>query len=86
MLAETRRIAFTNRQWEAYEFVLKFHRLRDRAPTALQLSRGLGIPLTESANLIAVLTAKGVLKRRVYHELAVVPPNYRSREFVEDCA
>lgn len=84
MIAETRRVAFTARQWEAYEFVLEFHRMRHRTPNAQQLSRGLGIPLVESANLISALTAKGVLRRRVYHELAVVPPSYHSHELVED--
>src|SRR5215472_41176 len=45
MVAETCKVAFTNRQWEAYQFVLKFHRLRQRAPTAVELSQGLGITL-----------------------------------------
>jgi hypothetical protein len=83
MVAESCHVAFTNRQWEAYQFVLKFHRLRRRAPTAEELSRGLGITLVTSANLIGVLTAKGVLKRRVYHELAIVPPSYHRDEFAE---
>ncbi len=83
MLAESRQVAFTSRQWEAYQFVLKFHRLRQRAPSAEELGRGLGIPSAESAKLISALTAKGVLKRRVYHELAVVPPSYHRSEFAE---
>jgi hypothetical protein len=83
MVTESRRIAFTNRQWEAYQFVLKFHRLRHRAPTAEELSRGLAITLVESAKLVGALTAKGVLKRRVYHVLAIVPPNYQRQEFAE---
>jgi hypothetical protein len=77
MVAESRRIAFTNRQWKAYQFVLKFHRLRHGTPTAEELGRGLGINLVESAKLIGALTAKGVLERRVYHVLAVVPPSYQ---------
>ena len=48
-------------------------------PTAEELGRGLGITLVESANLIGALTAKGVLKRRVYHVLAIVPPSYQRR-------
>src|SRR5882724_7202391 len=64
MVEESRQVAFTNRQWEAYQFVLKFHRLRYRAPTAEELGRGLGITLLESAKLIGALAAKGVLKRR----------------------
>jgi hypothetical protein len=83
MVAESCQVAFTNRQWEAYQFVLKYHWLRHRAPTAQELGRGLGIALVESAKLIDALTAKGVLRRRVYHELAIVPPNYQSREFAE---
>ena len=84
MVAESCQVSFTNRQWEAYQFVLKFHRLRHRAPTAEELGRGLGITLAESVKLIGALTAKGVLKRRVYHVLAVVPPSYRRHEFAED--
>lgn len=76
MVAKSVRVAFTNRQWDAYQFVLKFHRARDRAPTAVELGRGLSIPLADSVRLIRTLTAKGVLKRRVSHELAIVPPNY----------
>ena len=76
MVAGSCQIAFTNRQWEAYEFVLKFHRLQCRAPTAVELGRGLGVTLVESAKLIGALTAKGVLERRVYHVLAIVPPCY----------
>jgi hypothetical protein len=76
MVAETCKVAFTNRQWEAYQFVLKFHGVRQRAPTAVELSQGMGITLLESARLIGALTAKGVLERRVYHVLVVVPPNY----------
>jgi len=83
MIAEPRQVAFTNRQWEAYQFVLKFHRQEDRAPTAVELGRGLGITLVESARLIGALTAKGVLERRVYHVLAIVPPSYQYREFEE---
>jgi hypothetical protein len=83
MLAETRQVSFTSRQWEAYQFVLKFHRLRYRAPTAEELGRGLAITLDESAKLIGALTAKGVLERRVYHVLAVVPPSYHRHEFAE---
>ena len=82
MVAESCQVVFTNRQWEAYQFVLKFHRRRRRAPTAEELGCGLGIPLVESAKLIGALTAKGVLKRRVYHVLAVVPPSYQ-HEFAE---
>src|SRR5262245_3048493 len=81
MVAESRRISFTHRQWEAYQFVLKFHRLRRRAPSVDELRRGLAITLDESARLIGALTAKGVLKRRVYHVLAVVPPSYQRHEF-----
>ena len=83
MVAESCRVSFTNRQWEAYEFVLKFHRLRHRAPTAVELGQGLGTTLADSAKLIGALTAKGVLKRRVYHVLAIVPPNYERQEFAE---
>jgi hypothetical protein len=83
MVAESRQVAFTNRQWEAYQFVLKFHRQRYRAPTAIELGRGLNISLVESAKLIGALTAKGVLERRVYHVLAIVPPSYHRQEFVE---
>jgi hypothetical protein len=83
MVAESRQVAFTNRQWEAYQFVLKFHRLRDCAPTAEELGRGLGISLVESARLISELTAKGVLERRVYHVLAIVPPSYHRANFAE---
>lgn len=83
MVAETCQITFTNRQWEAYQFMLKFHRLRHRTPTAVELGQGMGITLAESARLIGALTAKGVLKRRVYHVLAVVPPSYQCSEFAE---
>lgn len=83
MVAESCRVAFTNRQWEAYQFVLKFHQLNDRAPTAAELCRGLNISLVESSRLIDALTVKGVLKRRVYHVLAVVPRNYQGSEFAE---
>jgi hypothetical protein len=83
MAAESCRVSFTNRQWEAYQFVLKFHRLRHRPPTAVELGRGLGITLAESAKLIGALTAKGVLRRRVYHVLAIVPPSYHRQEFAE---
>lgn len=83
MVAESCQVAFTNRQWEAYQFVLKFHRLRHRAPTAVELGQGLGITLIESTKLIGALTAKGVLKRRVYHVLAIVPPSYHRQEFAE---
>jgi hypothetical protein len=83
MVAQSRQVAFTSRQWEAYEFVLKFHRLRFRAPSAEELGRGLGITLLESGKLIAALTAKGVLKRRVYHELAIVPPSYHRHDLAE---
>ena len=83
MFAETCKVAFTNRQWEAYQFVLKFHQLQSRAPTAVELSQGMGISLLESAGLIGALTAKGVLARRVYHVLVVVPPNYQCHEFAE---
>ena len=80
---ETCRVAFTHRQWKAYQFVLKFHRQQHRAPTAVELGQGLGISLVESARLIGALTAKGVLERRVYHVLAVVPPSYQRHEFAE---
>ena len=83
MVAESRKVAFTNRQWVAYQFVLKFHRLRNRAPTAAELGRGLDITLVESTKLIGALTAKGVLKRHVYHVLAMVPPSYDRHEFAE---
>jgi hypothetical protein len=83
MAAESCQVAFTNRQWEAYQFVLKFHRQRRRAPTAVELGQGLGITLVESAGLIGALTAKGVLQRRVYHVLAFVPPSYQCQEFAE---
>lgn len=83
MVAQSRQVAFTSRQWDAYQFMLKFHRLRQCAPTAEELGRGLGITLVESGKLIAALTAKGVLKRRVYHELAVVPPSYHRRDLAE---
>ena len=86
MVAESCQVAFTVRQWEAYQFVLKFHRLRDRAPTAAELGQGLGIPLVDSIKLIGALTAKGVLERRVYHVLAIVPPSYQCREFAETSA
>jgi hypothetical protein len=77
MVAESCRVAFTNRQWSAYQFVLKFHQSECRTPTAAELGRGLGLTLADSAKLIGALTAKGVLRRRVSHELAVVPRNYR---------
>jgi hypothetical protein len=83
MVAGSCQVAFTNRQWEAYQFVLKFHRLQDRAPTAVELARGMNITLIDSARLIGALTAKGVLKRRVYHELAIVPPSYHHQESAE---
>ena len=83
MVAESRQVLFTDRQWEAYQFVLQFHRLRDRAPNAAELSRGLGIGLVDSMNLIGALTAKGVLERRVYHVLTVVPPGYERQEFAK---
>jgi len=83
MVAETCRVSFTNRQWEAYQFVLEFHRLWHRAPTAVELGQGLGITLVESTNLLGALTAKGVLQRRVYHVLAVVPPSYLHEEQAE---
>jgi hypothetical protein len=83
MLAETYKVAFTNRQWEAYQFVLKFHQLRHRAPTAVELGQGMGITLLESARLIGALTTKGVLERRVYHVLVVVPPSYQCHELAE---
>ena len=83
MVAESCQVAFTVRQWKAYQFVLKFHRQRRRAPTAAEPARGLGITLVESVKLIGALTAKGVLERRVYHVLAVVPPSYQGRELAE---
>ncbi len=78
MVAESRHVAFTKRQWQAYQFVLQFHRLRDRAPTAAELGQGLNMTLADSVKLIGALTAKGVLERRVYHVLTVVPPSYPS--------
>jgi hypothetical protein len=84
MIAESCRVAFTRRQWQAYQFVLKFHRLRDRTPSAGELSRGLGIPLVEAARLITALTAKGVLQRRVYHVLAAVPPSYQHGQALQE--
>jgi hypothetical protein len=60
--------------------VLEFHRSQGRAPTAVELGRGLGITLHESSNLIGALTAKGILQRRVYHVLAIVPPSYLREE------
>jgi len=83
MVAGSCQVAFTNRQWEAYQFVLKFHRRRRRAPTAVELGQGLGISLVESAGLLGALTVKGVLERRVYHVLAVVPPSYQCHELAE---
>lgn len=83
MVTKSRHVAFTNRQWEAYQYVLKFHRQRHRAPTAAELGRGLATTLIESAKLIGALTAKGVLERRVYHVLAVVPADYNRNEFAE---
>lgn len=83
MAAETCQITFTSRQWEAYQFMLKFHRRRHRTPTAVELGQGMGLTLVESARLIGALTAKGVLKRRVYHVLAVVPASYQCSEFAE---
>lgn len=83
MFAESCQVAFTVRQWKAYQFVLKFHRQQRRAPTAAELARGLGITLVESVKLIGALTAKGVLERRVYHVLAIVPPSYQGRELAE---
>lgn len=83
MFAESCQVAFTFRQWKAYQFVLKFHRQQRRAPTAAELARGLGITLVESVKLIGALTAKGVLERRVYHVLAIVPPSYQGRELAE---
>jgi hypothetical protein len=83
MVAESCQVAFTVRQWKAYQFVLKFHRQQRRAPTAAELARGLGITLVESVKLIGALTAKGVLERRVYHVLAIVPPSYQGRELAE---
>jgi hypothetical protein len=79
MVAESFQVAFTKRQWTAYQFVLKFHRLQQRAPTAVELSRGLSISLADSSKLIGALTAKGVLERRVSHVLAIVPPDYLAR-------
>jgi hypothetical protein len=43
----------------------------------------MGINLLESARLIGALTTKGVLERRVYHVLVVVPPSYQCHEFAE---
>jgi hypothetical protein len=83
MVAGSCRITFTNRQWEAYQFVLNFHQRQHRAPTAEELARGLGIALVESTQLIGALTAKGVLQRRVYHVLAIVPPSYQAEELAE---
>lgn len=83
MVAESCRVAFTNRQWEAYQFVLEFHRSQARTPTAVELGRALSITLADSAKLIGALTAKGVLRRRVSHVLAIVPPNYGRDEFSE---
>jgi hypothetical protein len=34
--------------------------------------------------LIKALTAKGVLQRRVYHVLAIVPPSYLREELAEE--
>lgn len=76
MVGESCRVAFTSRQWAAYQYVLKFHRLQCRTPTAVELGRGLSITLSDSAKLLGALTAKGVLRRRVSHVLAIVPPNY----------
>lgn len=76
MVAKSCQVAFTNRQWDAYQFVLEFHRTRDRAPSAEELGAGLRIPVVEAANLISALTSKGILKRHVYHVLAIVPPSY----------
>ena len=36
MVAGSRQVAFTNRQWQAYQFVLKFNRLEHRVPTAVE--------------------------------------------------
>jgi hypothetical protein len=83
MVAESCQVAFTNRQWVAYQFVLKFHRRRNRAPSAEELGRALGIAPVDSAKLIGALTAKGVLERRVYHVLAIVPPSYLQQELPE---
>ena len=83
MLSQSCQVALTNRQREAYQFVLKFHRLRQRAPTAAELARGLSISLVQSSNLIGALTSKGVLQRRVYHVLAIVPPSYQCDESAE---
>jgi hypothetical protein len=55
----------------------------DRAPTAAEISRGLNLTLADSVTLIAALTAKGVLERRIYHVLAVVPPSYHRQELAE---
>ena len=83
MVAESCQVAFTNQQWEAYQFVLKFHRSRHRAPTAEELAPSLNISVDESAKLIRALTAKGVLQRCVYHVLAIVPPDYYRHELLE---
>jgi hypothetical protein len=83
MVAGSLQISFTNRQWAAYQFVLRFHQLQNRAPSAEELSRGLGITPGDSARLIGALTAKGVLERRVYHVLAIVPPSYLRQELPE---
>lgn len=84
MVAESScQVAFTNRQWEAYQFVLKFNRLRHRAPSAEELGQGLGIPVVDSAKLIGALATKGVLKRRFYYELAIVPPTYHCPALAE---
>lgn len=79
MVAGSCKVAFTNRQWEAYQFVLKFHRRWHRAPTAVELGQGMGITLVESARLIGALTVKGVLERRVHHVLVAVPPSNQCR-------
>lgn len=83
MVAGVRRVAFTNRQWAAYQFILAFHQQRDRAPTADELARGLGINEIDSSKLMGALTTKGVLMRRIYHELAVVPASFEGHEFAE---